>query len=85
MVNTLFKTRANHKGLIHFYLFQKNPDNIRTAEENRGIINKTLGILLYVPKSNEISKHVTTMCADALDSTYTSYTDLEVWSTLSGK
>lgn len=64
---------------------QKNPGNIRTAEENRGVTNKTLGILLYVPKAYEISKHVTTMCADALDSTYTSYSDLELWSSSAGK
>lgn len=61
-------------------LRQKNPGTIRTAEENRGIVNKTLGILLYVPKGDEISKHVTAMCNEALDSTYTSYSDLETWS-----
>ncbi|XKL65480.1 hypothetical protein PGB90_008900 [Kerria lacca] len=61
-------------------LRQKNPGTIRTAEENRGIMNKTMGILLYAFKVELLSKYAAALCSEAMDTTYTSYKDLEKWS-----
>ncbi|KAK7582301.1 hypothetical protein V9T40_013746 [Parthenolecanium corni] len=66
-------------------LRQKNKGTIRTAEENRGVVNKTLGILLFVPEIGIISKHAASICSEAMDSTFSSYSDLEKWSLLLGK
>ncbi|XP_065205859.1 out at first protein isoform X2 [Planococcus citri] len=63
-------------------LRQKNPGTIRVAENDEGVKNKTLGISLYLPETGLISKYVKSMCTEAMDFTYSSYSDMETWSSL---
>ena len=66
-------------------LRQKNPGTIRVAEEDRGHSNYSMDLFLDVSKSNVISKHVTTLCAEAAASTYTRSEDLKQWAQRPGK
>ncbi|KAJ8681250.1 hypothetical protein QAD02_017037 [Eretmocerus hayati] len=61
-------------------LRQKNPGTIRVAEEDRGHANYTMDLFLDVAQSSAISKHISSICSDAADTTFTRLEDLKFWS-----
>lgn len=68
-------------------MLQKNPAAIRVAENDRGVTNVSLDMTLYVSgtkASKLISRHISSVCSEATDSTYTSYDDILTWNSLPG-
>ncbi|KAL7292963.1 out at first protein [Trichogramma pretiosum] len=60
-------------------LRQKNPGTIRIAEEDKGHTNYTMDLFLDIMQSGVISKHVSDLCLEAGDSTFTSSEDVKFW------
>ncbi|XP_001603817.1 out at first protein [Nasonia vitripennis] len=60
-------------------LRQKNPGTIRTAEEDKGHANYTMDLFLDVSQSSVVSKHISDICSEAADSTFTRYEDIKHW------
>lgn len=65
--------------------FQKNPNTIRTPEEDRGKENYTMSGWLAIDKAGEISRHIPGMCQEAAESTYVRDSDLRLWAEILGK
>lgn len=65
-------------------LRQKNPGTVRTPEEDRGRENFTLDYTVILGQSSIISPHIADMCSEAVDSTYTRYEDVQIWSSSQG-
>lgn len=70
---------------LSFLLFQKNPNTIRTPEEDRGKENYTMSGWLAVDKASVISRHIPGMCQEAGESTYVRDLDLRLWAEMPGK
>ena len=66
-------------------LRQKNPGTIRVPEEDKGRANYTMDLFLDIPQSGIVSKHISDLCSDALETTYTRYEDLKQWAQRPGK
>jgi hypothetical protein len=66
-------------------LRQKNPGTIRVAEEDKGHANYTLDFFLDVSQSSVISKHISTLCSESAESTYTRNEDIKLWAQRPGK
>lgn len=66
-------------------LRQKNPGTVRLAEEDKGHANYTMDLFLDVSQSSIVSKHISDLCADAADTTYTRNEDLKQWAQRPGK
>ncbi|XP_057336896.1 out at first protein [Microplitis mediator] len=60
-------------------LRQKNPGTVRVAEEDRGYTNYTMDLFIDINKSLVISKHISTFCSEAAESTFTRNKDLKLW------
>ncbi|KAH0539356.1 out at first protein [Cotesia glomerata] len=60
-------------------LRQKNPGTVRVAEEDRGYTNYTMDLFIDISKSLVISKHISTFCSEAAESTFTRNEDLKLW------
>ncbi|XP_018324718.1 out at first protein [Agrilus planipennis] len=65
-------------------LRQKNPGTIRTPEEDRGRQNYTMTYSVDLGRSSIISPHISDMCTEASDATYTRYEDIQQWATSQG-
>lgn len=64
---------------------QKNPTTIRTPEEDRGKENFTMTGWVNLDRSTPISRHLSSLCSEASDSTYVRDVDLKMWAELPGK
>lgn len=71
--------------VIIFFVFQKNPGTIRIPEEDRGRENLTMTHFVDLYHSDVISSHISALCAEARDATYTRDTDLAKWAALPGE
>ncbi|KAH0814313.1 hypothetical protein GEV33_008476 [Tenebrio molitor] len=60
-------------------LRQKNPSTIRTPEEDLGRTNYTMDYSVVLPHSGLISPHISELCAEAGEATYTRHADLVLW------
>ncbi|XP_011293766.1 out at first protein [Musca domestica] len=65
-------------------LRQKNPSTIRTPEEDKGKDTFTMTSWVHLNRSQPISRHLLTMCGEAIDATYVRDVDLKAWSELPG-
>ncbi|XP_061392392.1 out at first protein [Musca vetustissima] len=65
-------------------LRQKNPSTIRTPEEDKGKDTFTMTSWVHLNRSQPISRHLVTLCNEALDATYVRDVDLKAWSELPG-
>uniref|UniRef100_A0A336MDB7 CSON015580 protein n=1 Tax=Culicoides sonorensis TaxID=179676 RepID=A0A336MDB7_CULSO len=65
-------------------LRQKNPNTVRTPEEDRGKENFTMTAWIHLDKSGPISRHISALCSEAKDSTYARDSDIKAWSELPG-
>lgn len=66
-------------------LRQKNPGTIRTAEDDKGHANYTMDLFLDVSQSSVVSKHISELCSEAADSTFTRYEDIKQWAQRPGE
>lgn len=60
-------------------LRQKNPGTIRVAEEDKGHANYTMDLFLEISQSSIVSKHISDLCSEAADTTFTRYEDIKQW------
>lgn len=65
-------------------LRQKNPGTIRTPEEDKGRENLTMSHFIDLHRSDVISSHISPLCAEAKDATYTREVDIQKWANLPG-
>ncbi|XP_030384032.1 out at first protein [Scaptodrosophila lebanonensis] len=65
-------------------LRQKNPHTIRTPEEDKGKETFTMSSWVQLNRSLPITRHLQTLCAEAVDATYVRDVDLKAWSELPG-
>lgn len=65
-------------------LRQKNPSTIRTPEEDLGRTNYTMDYTVVLPHSGLISPHISELCAEAGEATYTRHADLVLWAASQG-
>jgi hypothetical protein len=65
-------------------LRQKNPSTIRTPEEDLGRTNYTMDYSVVLPHSGLISPHISELCAEAGEATYTRHADLVLWAASQG-
>ncbi|XP_021928313.1 out at first protein isoform X3 [Zootermopsis nevadensis] len=65
-------------------LRQKNPGTIRTPEEDKGRENFTMDLFVNVGKSGVISRHISSLCGEAGDATYTREADIKMWASQPG-
>lgn len=63
---------------------QKNPSTIRQPEEDRGRENYTMTAWVELDRSKPISRHVSSLCSEAADSTYVRDADLKAWAEMPG-
>lgn len=68
-----------------FTNIQKNPSTIRQPEEDRGKENFTMTAWVDLERSSPISRHMSSLCLEAKDSTYVRIVDLKSWAELPGK
>lgn len=64
---------------------QKNPGTIRTPEEDKGRENFTMDLFVNVGKSGVISRHISSLCGEAGDATYTREADIKMWASQPGE
>lgn len=65
-------------------LRQKNPNTIRTPEEDKGRETFTMTSWVHLNRSQPITRHLQTLCAEAPDATYVRDVDLKAWAELPG-
>ncbi|BFF94799.1 out at first protein [Drosophila madeirensis] len=65
-------------------LRQKNPHTIRTPEEDKGRETYTMSSWVQLNRSLPITRHLQTICAEAMDATYVRDVDLKSWAELPG-
>nr|ACN94672.1 GA22098 [Drosophila miranda] len=65
-------------------LRQKNPHTIRTPEEDKGRETYTMSSWVQLNRSLPITRHLQTICAEAMDATYVRDVDLKSWAALPG-
>ncbi|XP_013113406.2 out at first protein [Stomoxys calcitrans] len=65
-------------------LRQKNPSTIRTPEDDKGKDTFTMTSWVHLNRSQPISRHLMTVCSEAIDATYVRDVDLKAWSELPG-
>uniref|UniRef100_A0A1A9VZV6 Out at first protein n=1 Tax=Glossina brevipalpis TaxID=37001 RepID=A0A1A9VZV6_9MUSC len=65
-------------------LRQKNPSTIRIPEEDKGKEAFIMTSWVHLNRSMAISRHLTTVCSEALDATYIRDVDLKAWAELPG-
>ncbi|XP_075153410.1 BRICHOS-like domain-containing protein out at first [Haematobia irritans] len=65
-------------------LRQKNPSTIRTPEDDKGKDTFTMTSWVHLNRSQPISRHLMTVCGEAVDATYVRDVDLKAWSELPG-
>lgn len=66
-------------------LRQKNPSTIRTPEEDKGKETFTMTSWVHLNRSQPITRHLMSICGEAVDATYVRDVDLKAWSELPGK
>lgn len=66
-------------------LRQKNPTTVRIPEEDRGRENFTMDYAVDLTLAGIISPHIADLCAEAPESSYTRYEDIQIWSVNQGK
>lgn len=66
-------------------LRQKNPGTIRTPEEDRGRANYTMDYTVDLSRSAVLSPHITDLCSEASEASYTRYEDIQLWAAAQGK
>lgn len=71
--------------LLLFVNSQKNPSTIRQPEDDRGRENYTMTGWVSLEGSTPISRHISSLCSEASDSTYMRDADIRTWATLPGK
>lgn len=64
--------------------FQKNPNTIRMAEDNKGVFNFSIDMKIKLKDSTHISQHVGSLCSEAPDTTFTSKVDIDKWTAVPG-
>lgn len=67
-----------------FFYLQKNPSTIRQPEEDRGRDNYTMTGWVKLPRSMPVSRHISSLCSEAADSTYIRDVDIKTWATRPG-
>lgn len=65
-------------------LRQKNPTTVRIPEEDRGRENFTMDYAVDLTLAGIISPHIADLCAEAPESSYTRYEDIQIWSVNQG-
>lgn len=65
-------------------LRQKNPGTIRTPEEDRGRQNYTMDYTVDLTRSTVFSPHITELCSEAAEASFTRYEDVQLWATAQG-
>ncbi|XP_037824940.1 out at first protein, partial [Lucilia sericata] len=65
-------------------LRQKNPSTIRTPEEDKGKETFTMTSWVHLNRSQPITRHLISVCGEAVDATYIRDVDLKAWSELPG-
>lgn len=65
-------------------LRQKNPSTIRTPEEDKGKETFTMTSWVHLNRSMPITRHLVSVCGEAIDATYVRDVDLKAWSELPG-
>ena len=69
------------KSRLFFFLFvQKNPNTVRTPEEDIGRENATFDYVIDLRKLNVISSHIRPLCREGV--AYTQESDLKFWAAL---
>lgn len=66
-------------------LRQKNPGTVRTPEEDKGRENYTMDYTVNLSQSTIISPHISELCFEAKDSSYTRHEDIQMWAISQGK
>lgn len=66
-------------------LRQKNPGTIRTPEEDRGRQNYTMDYTVDLTRSTVFSPHITELCSEAAEASFTRYEDVQLWATAQGQ
>ncbi|KAM7354440.1 BRICHOS-like domain-containing protein out at first [Cochliomyia hominivorax] len=65
-------------------LRQKNPSTIRTPEEDKGKETFIMTSWVHLNRSQPITRHLVSVCGEAVDATYVRDVDLKAWSELPG-
>ncbi|GAB6019603.1 hypothetical protein CHUAL_001168 [Chamberlinius hualienensis] len=63
-------------------LRQKNPGTIRQPEEDKGKEQINMDLYVNLETSSIISSHISNLCSEAANSTYTRKSDLQYWTNL---
>lgn len=64
---------------------QKNPSTIRQPEEDRNRDNYTMTGWVKLSRSMPVSRHISSLCSEAAESTYIRDVDIKTWATRPGK
>lgn len=68
---------SNAKSL--FYILQKNPQAIRTAEEKRSTEMLSMNVVVNLTRTWQLSAHIHNMCSVAREAVYTREADVRHW------
>lgn len=64
---------------IFFYILQKNPQAIRTAEEKRSTEMLSMNVGVNLTRTWQLSAHIHNMCSVAREAVYTREADVRHW------